>query len=73
MAQLASLRYQHNARGQVVIESKENARQTISARKLSPGAYEEFVAALHDGLVEGYHIQFGAGGSCRAHEHAVGG
>jgi len=27
MAQLASLRYQHNARGQVVIESKENARK----------------------------------------------
>ena len=27
MAQLASLRYQHNARGQVVIESKEKARK----------------------------------------------
>jgi hypothetical protein len=27
IAQLASLRYQHNARGQVVIESKEEARK----------------------------------------------
>jgi hypothetical protein len=27
IAQLASIRYQHNARGQVVIESKEEARK----------------------------------------------
>lgn len=59
ISQLAGLRYEHNARGQVVIESKEKARKRgvkspDRAEALMLAFYERPYAEVPEGLVESF-------------------